>query len=128
MINYLSEWLNKADSDLNVAKILIEKEMHLEIIAFHCQQATEKYLKALLVYKNLKIPKTHDLDALFLLCVEEEAALKRIDRIKLSALTDFAVEYRYPVVSSPPETSEIKSYLELAQEIGNIIKDIVSEK
>lgn len=102
--------------------------MHMEIIAFHCQQATEKHLKALLVFKNIKIPKTHDLDALFLMCVEEEESLKKIDRIKLSALTDFAIEYRYPVVSSPPEINEVQTYLELAQEIGNIIKDIVTAK
>ena len=53
-----------------------------EIIAFHCQQAVEKYLKALLVRRQVEFPKTHDI-------------------AKLLVLTPFGVEVRYP--SEAPE-------------------------
>lgn len=44
------EWLAKAENDHRAAATLLANTDSLrEIIAFHCQQAVEKYLKALLV-------------------------------------------------------------------------------
>jgi HEPN domain-containing protein len=40
------DWLAKADLDYRAAERLLQDEEPLrEIIAFHCQQAAEKYLK-----------------------------------------------------------------------------------
>ena len=44
------EWVAMGDEDLRVAKLLIENEESTRIIGFHCQQAAEKYFKALLSY------------------------------------------------------------------------------
>jgi len=38
---------------------------YYEGIGFHCQQAVEKYLKAVLVASGLPAPFTHDLTRLF---------------------------------------------------------------
>ena len=54
------EWLERALRDLKAAKILMKEELFNES-AFHSQQAVEKALKALLVVRHIKPPKTHDI-------------------------------------------------------------------
>jgi HEPN domain-containing protein len=64
----LREWIDKADADLHVAEhMTAEAAVNLrirEIVGFHCQQAAEKYLKALLTRYQIEFPKTHDLQVL----------------------------------------------------------------
>jgi HEPN domain-containing protein len=59
------------------------------------QQATEKYLKALLEELGLVIPRTHNLDDLRGLLSPHHGALRSLRR-GLIFLTDFAVDTRYP--------------------------------
>jgi HEPN domain-containing protein len=65
-----------------------------DVVCFHCQQASEKYLKALLQESGDPVPRTHDLVALFAL-VRAHYSLPALRR-GLKFLTDFAVEPRYP--------------------------------
>jgi len=62
---------------------------------FHCQQAAEKYLKALLQELGLAVPHIHDLAALLAPLLGHHAKLKSLRRCLLS-LGRYAVEYRYP--------------------------------
>lgn len=61
------EWIDKADADLHVAEqMAAEAAVNLrvrEIVGFHCRQAAEKYLKALLTRHQIEFPKTHDLQS-----------------------------------------------------------------
>ncbi|MGP8245255.1 MAG: HEPN domain-containing protein [Bryobacteraceae bacterium] len=42
------QWLEKASADFDVAdRLSAQRGRFREIVAFHCQQAVEKYLKAL---------------------------------------------------------------------------------
>jgi HEPN domain-containing protein len=68
-----------------------------DIVCFHCQQAVEKYLKALLQELGVSFPKTHDLELLLDLLLPYASTLNALRR-RLDALTNFAVEYRYPIV------------------------------
>jgi len=55
-------WLDKAAPDFEAAEQLsMQSGRFREIVAFHCQQAVEKYLKALLVHRQVEFPKTHDI-------------------------------------------------------------------
>jgi len=60
----LRQWIEKADADLEVALgMAVEAGDNLrirEIVGFHCQQAAEKYLKALLTRNQIEFPTTHD--------------------------------------------------------------------
>jgi HEPN domain-containing protein len=59
------QWFAKAELDYRAAERLVrDPEPLREIIAFHCQQAAEKYLKAVLVSLQIEFPKTHDLEEL----------------------------------------------------------------
>jgi len=64
-------------------------------VCFHCQQASEKYLNALMQELGLVVPRTHALEDLVHLLMPYHPALSSFDR-GLSFLTGFAVEPRYP--------------------------------
>jgi HEPN domain-containing protein len=56
------EWIEKAELDYQAAAQLLEAGDRLrQIVAFHCQQAVEKYLKAFLVRHQVEFPKIHNL-------------------------------------------------------------------
>jgi len=50
MKKQVEDWVLLADKDLQAAEIIIDDEYPLtNIVAFHCQQAIEKYFKALII-------------------------------------------------------------------------------
>ncbi len=60
------EWIEKANKDLEAAKLLLDKIP--EYSAYHSQQAVEKLLKAFLIFRNKPFRKTHDIAELISLC------------------------------------------------------------
>ncbi len=61
-IEEIKEWIEKADHDLGSAKIIyLHLSDYFDTIAFHCQQAVEKYFKAILIYYKIDFIKSHDL-------------------------------------------------------------------
>src|SRR5207244_8356598 len=67
----LREWIEKAEADLEAAGHLAPNAASnirlREIVGFHCQQAVEKYLKALLTFYQVEFPKTHNIQRLMFL-------------------------------------------------------------
>lgn len=68
--------------------------MH-DLVSFCCQQAAEKYLKALLEEGGLTIPRTHDLDDLLNRLRSIHPQLGSLQR-GCNYLIQFAVDARYP--------------------------------
>src|SRR5205085_1430216 len=90
------EWVRKAESDYRLAKKLADgSDPFHDHLCFLCQQAVEKYLKALLVEQSRPVPRTHMLRDLLTLLLPNYALLRRHGR-GLSFLTRFAVDTRYP--------------------------------
>ena len=90
------DWVHKAEDDFQLAsQTAVGTPAYHDQVCFHCQQAAEKYLKALLDDLGQTIPKTHDLDLLFNLLLPTYSTLRSLRRA-LSALSDFAVAVRYP--------------------------------
>jgi HEPN domain-containing protein len=90
----------KAKTDLKVAKIILEAEatnFDLEVIMFHLQQAVEKFLKSFLSYKNVRYPRTHDIEKLITLFKKNNIPLPEfVD--EFIDLTDFAADGRYSYI------------------------------
>lgn len=88
--------MKKAEADylraVNLARIL--KNDH-DGVCFHCQQAAEKYLKALLEESGHGVPRTHILRDLAGLLLPQYPGLRPLQR-GLKFLTRFAVGIRYP--------------------------------
>jgi HEPN domain-containing protein len=91
-----AQWVRKAEADWEVAhKLAEENPPPRDIVCFHCQQAAEKYLKALLQESGQKVPKTHELGDVLDLLLPRDATLAGLGR-KADSLTQYAVDYRYP--------------------------------
>lgn len=91
-----AQWVLKAEEDYQGARLLAARDPPLtDLACFHCQQAAEKYLKALLQDRGLTIPKIHDLEELLDLLLAVDATLAPLRR-RLDVLNDYAVDYRYP--------------------------------
>ena len=91
------EWVDRAEADYAAALLLrrSRKKHSRDIVCFHLQQCVEKYLKARLADAGMAIPKTHDLEKLLDLLIPIEPLWMTL-RPALAAITDYAVEVRYP--------------------------------
>jgi HEPN domain-containing protein len=98
------QWIKKAESDFEAAQQLaLKTDSHpafREIVGFHCQQAVEKYIKAMLTYFQIEFPKTHEIEDLLILLGRAEPSASQALRAT-SWLTPFGAELRYP--SDAPE-------------------------
>jgi HEPN domain-containing protein len=90
-------WIKYAINDLSVATHLNETYHPLpeNTICWHCQQSVEKSLKSILVYNDVKVPKTHDIRMLLQTTVQYEPSIT-LDEKVADRITAFAVESRYP--------------------------------
>lgn len=68
----------------------------LEIVCFHCQQAAEMMVKAVLLKHNIEVPKTHLVDQLLELLEENQIAVPEELYRQGSDLSPFATKFRYP--------------------------------
>jgi len=95
-IEFIKEWIDKADHDLGSAKLIFAHlPDYFDTIAFHCQQAVEKYLKSLLVFYDLDFQRSHNL--VYLLDVLSEKIHIEDNRYDQAILLNgFSVQIRYP--------------------------------
>lgn len=83
-----------AQDEALLDQVLNSEEVSDEIIGFHCQQAAEKILKALLSDLGVRFRKIHEIGALTALLAQAGQPLPdQFD--SLDALTPFAAVYRY---------------------------------
>ena len=113
------EWLLRAKKDLRAAEVLLREGLY-EKAAFHSQQAAEKALKALLVAHRVRPPKTHSIEHLLSLLANHED-VKPFYNIDADALTDYAVETRYPGPNIVPEEAE--EALKTAEKTVELVKE-----
>ena len=121
----VKEWTKKAEEDcLTVEELYkISVRRFAAIISFHAQQCAEKYLKALLISRNIEPPRTHSLETLLDLIVDKIPELEQC-RDMLTDLTPYSVEYRYPGVVATPEDAEycVGTIRELRKAFKGMIK------
>lgn len=58
------EWFVRGDHDIETADLLYHKRGHMDSVAYHIQQAIEKYLKGYLVLNGKRPPRIHELDTI----------------------------------------------------------------
>jgi HEPN domain-containing protein len=94
--DFVEGWLRMAELDYSVADTLQERRSeYAEAVAFHSQQAVEKFIKTLLVRHQIEFPKTHDIPLLRGLLARVDAGLAT-QLAFADWLTPFGVEVRYP--------------------------------
>lgn len=109
------EWLNRARSDLGLARAG-GAGIYLEDLCFHTQQAVEKSLKALLLAKHVSFPYVHDL-ALLMSLLENEGQPIPSDILEAAKLTRFAVTTRYPGIAPSVTMDEYEQAVNTADAV-----------
>ena len=102
----LRQWLHKADGDLRAAERLADAPEDFDAVAFHWQQAAEKYLKVRLAVMGLEPPRTHDLRRL-LLALQPFEVFAVAEETMADLLTPFGVAIRYPGEDDEPPVMEL---------------------
>jgi HEPN domain-containing protein len=114
-IEHTLSWINKADHDLGSAKIIYHHlPDYFDTISFHCQQATEKYIKAVLFHREIEFDRSHDLIYLLELLPDDIAV--SIDQYKKAvSLNGFSVQIRYPNKIEHMTKEELEEAIAIAQ-------------
>ncbi len=95
----VKSWLEFANMDANLASFSFANmyPKPLELICYHCQQAAEKALKALIIASadEAEVPKTHDLPYLSDILSEKYEITDALYNA-CSDLNPYGVKIRYP--------------------------------
>jgi HEPN domain-containing protein len=116
----VNTWIEKADHDLGSAKLIfLHIPDYFDTIAFHCQQAVEKYLKASLIHLGIEFQRSHDLPYLLeMLSGKVEIKPETFD--KAIILNGYSVEIRYPNQIIHLTKNELKSAISIADDFRQL--------
>ncbi|MBI3166041.1 MAG: HEPN domain-containing protein [Chloroflexi bacterium] len=113
--NDLDVWIDHAEDDFNAAgKLLRGKKPSIYGACFHAQQCAEKYMKAILVFREQRFPMTHDLVILNTL-LQQVGVDMQISEDLLELLSSYAVRARYS--GETPEMDDAKEVLKIAKQV-----------
>lgn len=111
------EWFERGRHDIETAQLLFDERGYTDSIAYHIQQAIEKYLKGYLVLHGKRPPKIHELDTLLnRIGTFDDSFIDFLDLCEKASR--YYIEARYP--PGPPveyEYEEIKEDLDRAWEL-----------
>lgn len=125
----IKQWLDMADMDYGVAAHLFQNYFPkpLEIICYHCQQAAEKAIKAIIISDGVQggLPKLHDLSFL-LNQLKNHITIEERYFDYADILTPYGVSIRYPNELFLEE-HHAKDALQYTKEILTWAKEIIQD-
>ena len=121
-----AEWFAQGDLDIRAVEILLSQDGPLEIVAFHLQQAVEKYLKGFLLASGWSLRRIHDLEILL-----QEAITRDTDFAAFlppcQRITEYYIETRYPMgFSTPLEPDTLKDDLQTLYTLISLIREKIA--
>lgn len=120
-------WLEKALDDLRLLDLVAHSPSGLrEAAIYHCQQAAEKAVKAVLVYHEHEPPKTHDLELLISEASRHTPGLAQWMAAGIR-LTPYATRFRYPGALSAPDPEEFEQAYADAQGMFRFVLSLLPE-
>lgn len=124
IIQDVRRWIEKAENDRRNAEFVLtlENKCPTDTVCFHCQQCLEKYLKAVLVFRQIQFPRTHDLVLLANL-IGDSSILESIDHLR--RLNRYSVEARYPGEWEPISYEEAKAAYQAAVQVSKFAKTLL---
>ena len=102
---------------------------YTDVIAYHLQQAIEKYLKGFLVLNDIRPPRIHDLDTLLNRVSELEDDIYEPFIDLCEKATRYYIEERYPPGPLTEHSrEEIETDLDLTWELVKVIRERVERR
>ncbi|CAO3420376.1 HEPN domain-containing protein [Azospirillum endophyticum] len=122
-------WLATVSVDLRAGRACLSVPDPIVTAAtYHCQQAAEKLVKAVLVWLGLDAPRSHDIDALIMRIPPDLPIRECLS--PLGRFTAFATLYRYPGeagdVSDEPTADEVLGWLDEIEALRDHISPTLS--
>jgi HEPN domain-containing protein len=119
-------WLAHARSNLKLAETSDREGVFLEDLCFEAQQAAEKALKALCLWRGLDFPRAHSL--VLLTDVLEEAGVEIPPEVKeTDSLSVYAVEMGHPSWAEPVEEDEYQAALVTASRVVDWVEKQINK-
>ena len=125
-VKEFEDWLQRAESNLEIARRARGEKVLLEDLCFEAQQAAEKALKALLIYLSGDYPMVHAF-TLILERLEQHVAVPEPIR-EVVELSDYAVQMRYPGDYYPVSEDEYERALELAARVLQWVRSQIGQE
>lgn len=128
--NLSLRWLNKADEDLVVARLVLN-EQHTAHACFLSQQCIEKALKAFLLTNTNKYPRTHKLVDLLTQCRQIEAGFNQFVPDCL-VIDQYYIPTRYPdgipggTATGVPNNTEAEEAVDSADKILQFVAHLLT--
>ena len=111
-------WLAYARSDLALAREGRHSEdVFLEALCYHCQQAVEKSLKAVLIAHGIDFPRTHNVGTLAELVPDAAALPDSVPDDALRGLSAYAILSRYPGDLEDVSEADYEEALDVASHV-----------
>jgi len=122
VLHVVRQWVQRAEEDMRTAQhiLTMRRDCPYGTACFHAQQATEKYVKALLTSLSIDFPKTHDIGELLAL-LPPTVALPQSD-IQQETLTRYATVTRYPGDWAPITRREAEEAVQAAEMIRDAVR------
>ncbi len=108
-------WMEFAKSDLALARAGRMPEVRLGVLCFHCQQAAEKALKAVLLFHRVEFPPTHNLMDLFNLLPSPVSPPPEVK--DASNLSGYIRKGRYPLDFFDVQPEEYEQAIQAADRV-----------
>ena len=114
-----AEWFAQGDLDVQAAEILLAQNGPLAVVAFHLQQAIEKYLKGFLLSTGWSLRRIHDLELLLQQAIAQDADFAPF-LAACQRITEYYIEARYPIgVTTPLQRAALQADLDTTRNIGD---------
>lgn len=118
------EWLRRARGNYARACQPKPDEAFWEDLCFDVQQAVEKSVKAVMIQKNIKFSYTHDIGKLFEQLLAAGVNLP-LEIANAAALSEYAVETRYPGWGESVTELEFRQALNIATDVLKWADDLI---
>jgi len=123
------EWIEKAEEDFSVAILLFQERKYPASICFHLHQASEKFLKSLIMLTTQEIRqefKIHNLPKLYgyakEACKELSCSLKE----NCFLLNKYYIATRYPGDVAQYPWEEVEEAIDAADNIRQVVLQIIN--
>jgi len=126
-------WIEFAKRDMASAKLLLSDEYCSNNVLFHCQQAIEKILKAILEEYEIHVPKIHSVIKLYEMLPGRVKESFKIEEEELNLIEEIYINFRYPsemglVPNGFPTKERAKNIYELTEGIFNDLLKILTDE
>jgi HEPN domain-containing protein len=125
------EWLQFARRDILSARNLLKDPETVVVAAYHCQQAVEKYLKAMQAELEIEIKHIHNLVTIY--GTIKPKLDMNIDPAMLTSLNEVYFDTRYPGTTgilpdgTLPSEEKVQEYLKFAESVKTTTTNLLEK-